>query len=89
MEVRTQKCTWTNELAQQEREEWKRNLGNNIKGLGEKSPPQRLVRNEMRIHWKTSQKRIIVTAVKQVTTTRTVVCPRVPGEASVSQPLLC
>lgn len=38
-------------------EGWKRILGSDIKRL-EKSSPQRLVRNELRIHW-TSQERVL------------------------------
>lgn len=50
---------WSDELGQEEREERKRILGSNVKRQEEKSPPQRLVRNESRIHWKTSQERIL------------------------------
>lgn len=50
---------WSDELGQEECEEQKRILGSNIKRREEKSPLQRLVRNESRIHWKTSQERIL------------------------------
>lgn len=51
---------WTEELLQEECEEKKRILGSNDKRLEDKSPPQGLLRKELRIHWKTSQERILL-----------------------------
>lgn len=54
---------WTEGPAQEECEEWKRILGSKTERL-EKSPPQRLAKEELRIHWKTSQEKIIRPLVK-------------------------